>query len=196
MHTPISKIIRPNPNIFDSAEKRSPLFDDFLNQKGTPQTPSKINKTKLMLNIDVSKCPFPEIIDKDRQESLLPSSLENIGTTEASYFKIFPDVSFIDLPQAPNQVEYIPQWLHENLRDRIKLGFGSFSEVYRVSLRLNGLVFALKIAKDSSSNSLKIFRKEILNLWKVKGCKNCIQIYLGWEDYKGIYILTQHYPLT
>jgi hypothetical protein len=73
------------------------------------------------------------------------------------------------------------------------LGRGSFSDVFRVSRKIDGASFALKKSKHPFTGLVDMNRRlqEVESLWLASGCSNCLQIYCSWEHNGYLFILTE-----
>lgn len=183
------KTIKPDCTLFDSAIKESNIVASTP-LSNTPHTPSKSAKTKHLMNIATPKCALTPT------RGIKSSPLE---TTElnGTYFRVLPSSLFMDFPSLPSDLEQAAYWLENNIRVLSFIGDGAFSKVYAVEHLLTGTHYALKkiSLKNSSSASVGSFRREVVNLWMIKGCSHCLQIYLGWEDGNSLNILTDLYRL-
>jgi serine/threonine protein kinase len=161
------KVARPSLNVINSAGKPQPL------NPTTPSTPNKGKKTKIVTSASL-------------QSPLANASRENC-------LKIIPSSLFIDIPLPINDAK---AWLGDNVKILKHLGSGNFSDVYQVAIKSSGSVYALKKFHKVNNHDVQLGRFEIINLWKVKGCSRCLQVYLGWEDADYICSLTAFHPLN
>ena len=172
--TPIRKNIKPPNSIFLSADRNKNLAVENFE---SPKTPTKSSKIKL-----VARTPnglFNEVpigLPKDQDDP---------------FFRIIPSNIFKDIPDISSEID--GNWLEKSFKIIEQIGEGNFSRVYLACVN-DKYYYALKKSKYASSPSTNMnFRREIINLWKLKGCKNILQIYLGWEDSTGLNILTDVY---
>lgn len=186
--TPIRKQVRPDISLFDSAIKEGSNFT--IESSQTPITPNKSARTKHLLNIETPKCSLTPT---------RPYKINDDSSTKVSdrYFRILPSPLFKDIASLPSSSEDSRKWLDMNFKLADFLGSGGFSSVFAVEDTKTGIKYALKKVslKNASSFSVHNFRREIINLWCVKGCKNCVQIYLGWEDESSLNILTDIFKM-
>lgn len=171
--TPCRKSIKPPNSIFLSADRiRNTSTVNF----DSPKTPTKSSKIRLVTGDS-------KILNE--VSNSLPKDINEL------FFRIIPSNIFKDIPDVPFEIDRI--WLEKSFRIVEQIGEGNFSRVYLTCIN-DKYCYALKRSKDVSSPSSNMnFRKEIINLWKLKGCRNILQIYLGWEDVNGFNILTDVY---
>jgi hypothetical protein len=175
--TPLRKNIKPPDSIFLSADRNKNVGVENFE---SPKTPTKYSKTKLVARTSNNLLnEFPINLQKD---------------LTAPFFRIIPSNIFKDIPDVSSEID--GNWLEKSFKINEQIGEGNFSRVYLACVN-HKYYYALKRSKDSSSSSSNMnFRREIVNLWKLKGCKNILQIYLGWEDSTGLNILTDVYSTS
>jgi hypothetical protein len=172
--TPCRKNIKPPDSIFLSADR---IKNTSVINFESPKTPTKSSRIRLVTGD--SKRIFNEVSNS------LPKDVNEL------FFRIIPSNIFKDIPDIPSEVDR--NWLEKSFKIVEQIGEGNFSQVFLTCIN-DKHYYALKRSKDVSSPLSNMnFRKEIINLWKLKGCKNILQIYLGWEDVNGFNILTDVY---
>lgn len=186
--SPFRKQIKPNVSLFDSAIKESA---NITNENvHTPVTPNKSAKTRHFLNIETPKCTLTPT--RSRVETG-----DDTNEVSDNYFRILPSCLFRDILSLPLSSNGVSEWIGKSIKIIGHLGNGGFSVVYIVEDITTNKRYALKkiSLKSTSSASVRNFRREIVNLWRIKGCKNCVQIFLGWEDKSTLNILTDLFEI-
>jgi hypothetical protein len=104
-------------------------------------------------------------------------------------FASYTPVGFETLITAESVSEYF-----ETSFDVLEImGHGSFSDVFKVRRKLDGLVLALKRSKVPFTGVTDKLRRlqEVENMWLTSSHPHCIQILESWEQHGYLYILME-----
>eukprot|EP00917_Polyrhabdina_sp_WS-2016_P026057 GHVP01055999.1.p1 GENE.GHVP01055999.1~~GHVP01055999.1.p1 ORF type:complete len:397 (-),score=93.47 GHVP01055999.1:3766-4956(-) len=162
--TPERSLIFSSVETMEKDESMNSRRDSFVNDAYIMERSSEWNS------------PIPQLLSED-YFSVLESSPLSKNTSEILDFKDADSDLFLSKYR------------------KVKLiGEGDFSEVYLVENRENKALSVVKRLKreHTGKRNREETIKEVKNLWKIVGTRNCIQIYSAWEQNGYCYIETEY----